>query len=145
MHPPFDLCGQDIPQCQLLQDNLDVGPAEKVVFDGSGYLSGQPFDASGYESWGKGDLHPPDTLLLIGVKKHPDCDAVGDPPNEGPDKRVKQERQDLHEICVKQKGGPVGIEQTIRAQAILLGIVSLLRGINVKIAYQGCGVKHGSH
>jgi hypothetical protein len=53
------------------------------------------------------------------MEEHPDGDGVGDPANKGPDKGIKEEGQDLHEMGVKQRVGPVGIEKTIRAQAIL--------------------------
>ena len=70
MHPLFDLRGQDLSQCHLFQDALDIGPTEKMISNSSGYLLSQPFDARGDEARSEGDLHSPDTLLLIGVKEH---------------------------------------------------------------------------
>jgi hypothetical protein len=75
------------------------------------------------------------------MEEHPNGDGVGHPPDEGPAKGVEEEEQYLHEMCMLQRVGPVGIEKAIKtrtsSQAISLCIGVPLEGISSKDTIPG--------
>jgi len=49
------------------------------------------------------------------MKEHQDGYGVGEPADEGPNKGIKKEGQDLHEFFEKRRVGHTGFVKTIRA------------------------------